>query len=681
MIRSHFYLSRCLLALLSLVFCGYSASAWARQKISVTPEPRNADEMVLEARQWVLKGGRRAADFDRMQQRVHATQNHALGIYVEYWNLSTRLKNYTGTERLALYQEIDAFLQRNAGSLAADLLRRDWLMVLGQTADWGRFDAQYPQWVLNDEREVTCHALRSRYVAEGHAENILTAARAQFLAPRELGAGCEALADSLIEAGVLNQTDVWQRIRVLNEVGYKHAARNAAAYLPERVAPTLELITRSAPLWISRHPSKLRDETDAELVALALAQIARQTPDVVAKQMENSLAKELNSAQQAYVWGQIALVAARKLLPEAAGWIARANTIAHALPDLEWSDEFLEWQVRTALRVQDWNLVRQTIERMPEALRHDPAWIYWLGRAYAAQGQPEKARQQFLQLALHYSFYGKLAQEELGGGFTLPVRAAPVTATELQQASERPHFQRALAFYQLDLVAEGNREWNWGLRGLTDRQLLAAAELARRNEIIDRSISAADRTRLEHDFALRFPSPHQEFLSAQAAQLDLDPNWVYGLIRQESRFIKQARSSVGANGLMQLMPATARWVAKKIGMHSYSHSKVTEMETNITLGTHYMKMVLDDLDGSPVLASAAYNAGPKRPRAWRACLAQAVEGAIFVESIPFNETRDYVKKVMSNAVYYAALQDGKPQSLKARLGMVAPTSAGTTDLP
>jgi soluble lytic murein transglycosylase len=139
-------------------------------------------------------------------------------------------------------------------------------------------------------------------------------------------------------------------------------------------------------------------------------------------------------------------------------------------------------------------------------------------------------------------------------------------------------------------------------------------------------------------------------------------------MRQESRFIMNATSSAGAKGLMQLMPATARWVAKKINMSNFSQDRVTDMDTNVTLGTNYMKMVMDSLDNHPVLASAAYNAGPGRARRWRA--ERPLEGAIYAETIPFNETRDYVKKVMSNAVYYAALFEQRPQSLKARLGTI-----------
>jgi soluble lytic murein transglycosylase len=216
---------------------------------------------------------------------------------------------------------------------------------------------------------------------------------------------------------------------------------------------------------------------------------------------------------------------------------------------------------------------------------------------------------------------------------------------------------------------------------MTDRQLLAAAEFARSRGLLDRMINTSDRTQAEYDFTQRFPSPFREAMVQYSAPLGLDENWIYGLIRQESRFIMDARSSVGASGLMQLMPATARYVARKMNVSNFTPARVNELEMNLQLGTGYLKMVLDDLDGSPVLATAAYNAGPGRPRAWRASLTGPVEGAIFAETIPFNETRDYVKKVMSNSVYYAALSENRAQSLKARLGVIAPKAAGTTELP
>jgi len=224
--------------------------------------------------------------------------------------------------------------------------------------------------------------------------------------------------------------------------------------------------------------------------------------------------------------------------------------------------------------------------------------------------------------------------------------------------------------FRLDLRLEGVREWVWAIRGFDDRQLLAAAELARRDGIYDRAINTADKTVMLHDFKLRYLAPYRDVLQVHASEMGLDEAWVYGLIRQESRFIAGVRSGAGAGGLMQLMPGTAKWVAHKLGLKNWRWSQVTEVDTNINLGTYYLRHVLDTLDNQPVLASAAYNAGPGRARRWRPD--NAIEGAVYAETIPFNETRDYVKKVMANATYYAQVFGQQVQTLKARLGIIGP---------
>ncbi len=318
---------------------------------------------------------------------------------------------------------------------------------------------------------------------------------------------------------------------------------------------------------------------------------------------------------------------------------------------------------------------------MPAELQRDPAWTYWYARALSADGRHADAQALYRTIAGRYEFYGKLASEELGEPIVLPPRAAPAAPERVASFERNAGLRRSLKLYELGLRLEGAREWNWQTRGMDDRQLLALAQFARNMGVIDRMISTSDRTREEFDFAQRFPSPHREQLAAHADAAGLDETWVYGLIRQESRFTADARSSAGAMGLMQLMPTTARYVARRVGMNDYAPARITELDVNLRLGTSYLRFVLDDLDGHPVLATAAYNAGPRRPRAWRATLARPVEGAIFAESIPFNETRDYVKKVMSNSVYYAALFENKAQSLKARLGVIVPKAAGGTGLP
>jgi soluble lytic murein transglycosylase len=281
--------------------------------------------------------------------------------------------------------------------------------------------------------------------------------------------------------------------------------------------------------------------------------------------------------------------------------------------------------------------------------------------------------------------------EELGQRITAPAAPTPLTEEELQAARDNEGLKRALAAIQIGLRTEGVREWNYSTNlhqraGMSDRELLAASALACEQQIWDRCINASERTRSVMDYSQRFPTPYKQEVQQRAELTGLEPAFVYGLIRQESRFILDAKSGVGAAGLMQVMPATARWTARRIGMTNFKPAQITQRDTNIAIGTGYLKLVLDAFDGSMPLAAAAYNAGPSRSKLWRGQSGDPVlEAAIWAENIPFGETRDYVKKVLANTVNYAAVLSGEPQSLKARLGFVGPTGVDkpepTEELP
>ncbi len=353
-----------------------------------------------------------------------------------------------------------------------------------------------------------------------------------------------------------------------------------------------------------------------------------------------------------------------KLMPEADGWFRRAGL---AEREVEWNDESLAWRVRAALRSEDagrWSRILESIDAMSRTAQADEAWIYWKARALQATAQPGAAAL-LERIAGQYSFYGKLAAEDLGRPQQLPARPAPLSAAERAQAVRHPGLDRALAMIGLGLRSEGVREWNFSLRDMSDRQLLAAAQHACDNAVWDRCINTSERTRQEVDMAQRFPTPFREDVLAAAREVGVDPAYVYGLIRQESRFVTDARSGAGASGLMQVMPATARWTARRLGM-PYTDAQIADKSTNLKLGTGYLKLVLDDFGGSQALAAAGYNAGPNRPRRWRE--GPVMEVAAWAENIPFTETRDYVKKVLSNASYYGALMAGRAQvTLKPRL--------------
>jgi soluble lytic murein transglycosylase len=408
----------------------------------------------------------------------------------------------------------------------------------------------------------------------------------------------------------------------------------------------------------------LRTAAGRELAIVALSSLAADDPPAAADRWGRMAQSAFPLEDQQYVWAVLATHGAYQRVPEAVDWFRKAG----ATP---LTDEQLAWRARIALRQHRWADVNAAVERMSPASRREAAWTYWQGRALVALGRLEEGRKLYARLAGGTDFYGLLAAEELGRPLAVPPPAAPPTAEELAAAAEQPGLKRALLLFRLGLRSEATREWDWAVRSLDDRSLLAASELARRNGLWDRVIVTADRTVAAHDFSLRYPTPYRDALSGQARLRRLDEALVFGLVRQESRFIAYAQSSAGARGLMQLMPATARRVARKIGLKGYRLSRVQQPEVNAALGTGYLRGMLDLFDGSPVLAAAAYNAGPGRAHRWRDATAP-IEGAIYIETIPFSETRQYVKKVMANAMHYAALLGGGTQpTLRARLGTIA----------
>ncbi|WP_300454971.1 lytic transglycosylase domain-containing protein [Accumulibacter sp.] len=615
----------------------------------------SADEQFLAARDAL-----RAGDRSRLERLAPMLQGYELEAYVDYWRLLLDLKDVDSAT-------VAAFLARHENTYVAEKLRIDWLRQQGKKQQWGAFDLEYPK-LAQPEQDLVCYALQSRR-AQGDA-SALDDALPLWLTLAEPPESCYPVLEALIVDKRVLADAVWARIRRQFEANKIAAAIYSMNYLPPSQTPDRKLAQTVAetPLpWLTRLSGDVAaNRMTRELAVLAIQRIARNDPRMAAEQL-NRIAPSLSAGEKGWAWSQIGWQGAQRHLPEAMEWYRQAG-------EAPLSDEAAQWKVRAALRAQDWGSVRSTIEKMPPALAAQPAWVYWLGRAYRAGGRLEEANALFMKIAGQPDFYGNLANDELGRPTMTPPKASPPSRDELLQVNANPGVQRALAFFRLNLRGEGVKEWNWALRTMSDRELLAASDIAQRAGMYDRAIAAADRTRHEHDYSLRYLAPYGEQVRPAARSQALDDAWVYGLMRQESRFITSAKSTVGASGLMQLMPATARWVANKIGLKDFQQSRVNDTETNLLLGTTYMRLVLDSLDNQPVLASAAYNAGPGRARRWRA--ERPLEGAVYAETIPFSETRDYVKKVMSNSVYYAALFDGRPQTIKSRLGVIGARTAG-----
>ncbi len=642
-----------------------------------------SDSVLLEMNQAFKRGDRK-----KLAQLLPQARGHTLEAWAAYWELTARLGEVSA-------QEVQDFITRYAGSYQEDRLRNDWLLLLGERRDWSNFAAEHPQYRMGDDKEVRCYALLVESLKSGPTTQprIAEEVKKNWFSQREADDGCTAAASRLVGTQHLSALNVWQKARLATEANRPRAARDAVNIVsPESMALFTELNNSPAKFLSTKKVAitKVRKE----IIVLALIKMAITDADAAASMMDNKWGWQLSAEERHWVWGVIGKQTATRI-----GIVPASQAIAYfdkVTKNTDLTDDMLGWKTRAALRAGNqprWPVVLAAINAMSDEARKDPTWVYWKARALlsnapaAAPGAPV-APQRAEALALLQSiasvrgFYEQLALEELGQKITVPPRPAPLTPEEKEAARLNPGLNRAVYAIAIGLRSDGVREWNYSTNlhqrgGMGERELLAAAQFACDRQIWDRCINTSERTKNETDFDQRFPMPFRETLLKRTQSINLDPAYVYGLIRQESRFIMDARSSAGASGLMQVMPATARETARHIGLKGFTASQINDRDTNITIGTAYLKRALDDFGGSMSMAAAAYNAGPSRPRSWRGQAGSpTLEAAIWAENVPFNETRDYIKKVLSNTTNYAALLTGQPQSLKARLGSVGPRDAG-----
>jgi len=677
--------------------------------------------LAVEARaQYALKDRPRDADAARAQlaelSRAALERQDPLAAWIDYWALGARLKD-------ASQDEVDAFYARWRGSYVEDRLRNDWLLELGRRQDWPHLLKDYAAFRMRDDREVDCYVQLAGYrIAPRDASP--AAMRDAWLAQRAGDDGCALLASTLRADGRIAEADLWLRLRLAVQAQKPRAIKQTADLLGAPIAKSVAEIQDKAGKYLERHARAgafTDTRVEQELTTLALLRVAASDPgqaaDLLGKRWERRLPGEL----AAWVWLEVARQSSANLDSTTA-----LDAFGHGLERFDprapkagadaayaWSRETLGAIARAALRAGRWDQLLTATELMPAAEQKLPNWQYWRARALlatlpaapagaasgagggasaapgdaAAQSQRERANALLSALAsapqAGLDFYGRLAAEDLGRDPVMPAAAPPPTPDERARVAALPGLQRAQALLALDLRNEALREWNFTMRDLDERALLAAADLACTATIWDRCISSSERMRGAIDLAQRYPTPYRDALVAEATAAGIDPAYVYGLIRQESRFYMGSRSAVGAHGLMQVMPDTARWIARKAGL-PFDPATLGDTEVNLRIGTAYLRYVLANFDASLPLAAAAYNAGPARPRRWRQ--GDALDAAVWVETIPFYETRDYVRNVLVNTLVYRQRLGAATPTLHALLGgpigpPVTPAATGDAALP
>lgn len=580
-------------------------------------------------------------------------QNHLLAPYAEYWLMRLDIENTDNNK-------INNFLTQYSDYAFADRLRGIYLKKLGLHKEWEQFSEEYAKY-QSENAAINCYAEEAYHARP--AAGTLASAKHLWLTPKSRPNDCGRLFDLMQAQGVIDEAAIWQRFRMSlgqNRVSLAKSIVKRSKRYQSSYPKLLKMASANPKLMIDKKKISFKSRFGREVNLYALISVAKKDT----WQALNAFKKvqnKFNVDERGYFYSMLGLAAAKRHEPEATIWFQKA--------ELEtFNDEQVSWYARATLRQRNWASLLMIIEGMPATVADEARWRYWKARALIARQRRDEAVGILTSLAVERHYYGWLAQDEIKHYEPAPLLHYKPTQEEVAKIGQLAAVKRAEALFASDLRWEGKREWAKAIEGFDDKRLLSAAWFANNKQWYDIAVNTADGTKEWHDFSLRYLTPYKSLMKAAAKKYNVDLTWVYGITRQESRFMHYAKSRVGAAGLMQLMPTTARWAAKRAGISNYKRSMIYDLDTNITIGTYYLSYAADTMNGNKIMATAGYNAGPSRGKRWRAN--EALEGAIYAETIPFNETRVYVQRVMANAHMYAKQLGGNKQTLKQRMGIV-----------
>ena len=601
-----------------------------------------------------------AGSTEQLEQYRSAMQNDVLGYYPEYWMLNRNLVMQPAAN-------ISSFAQRYPQSAMAEKLAADYVEEKVKQADFGSAQPLLA-FVSNPDQAESCAMAQVR--AKTGDPLVYAEYKDVWLKTDSQPDSCSGLARLMLSSPLMTTQDRQQRLYAQLRAGQSGQALATAQTLGLSLSLAQFNQIQANPLnylWSAPKSSTV----DYAYLVYALGRVAN-SDLTSALQNVNRAAQGLPADVQKYVYRTVAYIGGTTVMKN--NFNREVLNYFDQSYGVPFTPEEADIYARQAVRFGAWESVIRAIDSMSVSQKQEDRWQYWLARASEQRGDSgskQTAKAIYQRLAkMGDEYHHLLAKDHLGIRYNAAQDRNEPSSSDMQRLNQDVHFRRAFA---LKNINAGDtyilREWNWAVRQAYLKQddglLLAAAKRATDMGWYDRAIYAADRTVKKHNNAYRFPTPHQSLVVSHSQNAGIDPAWAYGLMRQESRFVTQARSHVGAGGLMQIMPDTAKLVARKMG-ETYNPAALSDTNTNIRYGTYYLSTIQSQLSNSPVLATAGYNAGPNRARRWQPEF-QTIAADQYAESIPLSETRDYVKKVMTNAAHYGALLGQGPQAIESRM--------------
>ena len=601
----------------------------------------------------------RNGNLARAKQFLPRLEDYVLRGYVEYELLKDRLA-------LTPPDTIRRFLEENRDAPISDIIRKKWLRQLAKQGDWDAFLREYQD--IESEPELQCLRLTQLLRAERTVPQAPLMAEIEklWLTGKPLPAACDGVFAAWKKAGHMTSEKVWERVRLVMENRQLGLAGELARYLDpaDRVwVARWQAMHRDPPRELERLNYPIETPVARGIARHGIVRLALRDPEAAMQQWQKLKSRHrFLGEDENYVMRHVGILAAQDHLPQALTWLAGVSADA--------TDDTLHlWRVRAALRLGDWEAAQRFIAGLTEEQQREPQWRYWSARVLEAAGQKADAQRLYAALARSRGYYGFLAADRLGEDYSMQHVAIDANPEEVSAMLARPGIQLAQELYAAGQTVDARRQWNWTIRHMSNRELQVAAVIARQWGWHDRAILTVGRSRNLDDIELRFPLLYRESIETNASRSGIDPSWVYGVVRQESAFMTDARSHAGALGLMQLMPTTGRLTGRRVGIRAYSKGAILNVENNLRLGVAYLKEVLDRNRGHQALATASYNAGPHRVTNWMP--EKPLDADIWIETIPFNETREYVKNVLSYSAIYDHRLGQKPTRLSERMPVVS----------
>jgi soluble lytic murein transglycosylase len=546
-------------------------------------------------------------------------------------------------------------LEEAGDAPVALVLRRAWLASLARRASWRAFVDRYDAAAATPALE--CQHFNAR-IALKETAGLAAAVRARWLTGYRLPGECEPAFKWLREQRELPEELVAERVALLLDNGQASFARVVAARLPREVAAPL--LERAAFIESPRRTldglfQGAHGDVPHEVVLEAWSRLARNAPtEALARYAQ--LAERAATPEHAH---ELTLALAKGLAwdrrPEAPEYFAR-------VPRAAFDDLGLEWWVRSAMWDGDWDAVSAAIAAMSPAQQSEWSWRYWAARAAEQRGESDAARALYTAVLGSDNYYSGMAAARLDERVIPALEPMPLDADEVEAIAALDAFRRARELVLVGLRELATNEWHYGYAELTEEQQLQAIHLAARWEIYDVAVATATSHGRFNDYTLLYPRPYAGQVAAAVKLTDVEPHLLYGVLRQESLFRPDAASSAGALGVAQLTHATARATARRWELPVPQRSDLFDPTVSITLGAARVAELLEQFDGQVPVALGAYNAGEAAAARWLP--PRAIDSDVWIENIPFNETRAYVRRVLWHSLVFRWLETGRPQSTR-----------------